>query len=385
MAEVKTDRPVVAIWRNAWLPRSETFIRDHVSSLTRWHPLLLGLRRVVDGLDVVPHLAPFADHGPRHWVGAVCSRAGYLGVYESILRRRRAQLVHAHFGTNAVDFLPVVRRSRLPLVVSFHGFDLSTALSGAGGAGYRARLEQLWSYASLLLTPSDHLANRLLSLGAPPAKVRRHYLGIDLSAGSSAPTGPPAGIVFVGRLIAQKGATDLLEAVARLPDRLRTTTPVTIVGDGPQRHQLEERAATVPGGQIRFLGAQPSEVVAQELSRAAILCCPSRAARSGDTEGFGQVYLEAARAGVPAVAYRFGGVVESVLDGVTGLLAPEGDTEALSRHLRTLLDDPRAAAALGAGGARRVRDHFDLAARTAVLESSYDQVVAETAVLREAR
>lgn len=376
MTETPADRPVVAVWRDAWLPGSETFIRDHVTSLTRWQPLLLGLRRVPDGLKVTPHRAPFAEQGPRRWAWAVSRRMGYLGVYESILRRRRPRLVHAHFGTDAVGVLPVARRHRLPIVVTFHGFDLSTALLGAAGTLYRERLLGLWSYASLLLPVSGEMEQRLRDLGAPADKIRRHYLGVDLSTPTPVAPGPPRGILYVGRLIPRKGVADLIDAVAALPERLRTTTPVTIIGNGPERGALEQRAESVPGGHFRFLGAQPSAVVAEELSQAAILCCPSRAVREVDIEAFGQVFLEAARAGVPAVAYRHGGVPEAVEDGVTGLLAPEGDVQVLSQHLGTLLDDPSRAAAFGAAGRRRVRDHFDLRQQAVLLESLYDQVVA---------
>jgi colanic acid/amylovoran biosynthesis glycosyltransferase len=379
MAESPTHPPVVAVWRDAWLPRSETFIRDHVTSLRRWQPLLLGLRRVEGGLGVEPHRAPFANHGLRRWAWAACRRTGYLGVYDSILRRQRPRLMHAHFGTNAVEILPVAQRVRLPLVVSFHGIDVTTALLGPGGARYRERLERLWNYASLLLPVSDDLERRLLALGAPPDKVRRHYMGINVATLAPVSSTPRSGIVYVGRLIAQKGVADLIDAVAQLPEH-RRSTPVTIIGDGPERQALQAQAAAVRGARIRFLGPQSNDVVADELSRAAILSCPSRAVRPTDTEGFGQVFLEAARAGVPSVAYRFGGVVEAVQDGVTGLLAPEGDVAALSAHLLTLLDDPELAARLGAAGADRVRQHFDLTQQSAILESLYDQVAAGATV-----
>ena len=384
MTAAQADRPVVAVWRDAWLPGSETFIRDHVTSLTRWQPLLLGLHRVPGGLDVIPHRAPFAEHGPRWWAWRLSRRTGYRGVYDSVLRRRAPRLMHAHFGTNAVEVLPVVRRRGLPLVVTFHGFDLSTALLGAAGAAYRARLELVWSYASLLLPVSAEMERRLLDLDAPVEKIHRHYLGVDLTAPTPTGSTPRQGILYVGRLIPRKGVADLIAAVAALPDRLRTSTPVTIIGDGLERPALERQAERVAGARISFLGSQPSAAVAAELGRAALLCCPSRTVRPADTEAFGQVFLEAARAGVPSVAYRHGGVPEAVEDGVTGLLAPEGDVAALSQHLVTFLDRPRLAAAFGAAGMRRVREQFDLRKQSILLEALYDQVAAAAVPRRAA-
>lgn len=374
---------MVVVWRNVWLPGSETFIRDHVAALERWRPLLLGLRRVPDGLEVRPYWAPFAREGLRRLAGAAARRVGYLGVYEPALIRHRPGLVHAHFGPDALDVLPIARRNRLPLVVTFHGYDLSNELHAPHAARYRERLAQLWDYASLLLPVSDELERRLLELGAPADKIRRHYLGMDLSLGSAQVPGARAGIVYVGRLIPRKGVADLIDAVAALPDRLRATTPVTIIGSGPEREALEERAAAVPGVDIRFLGPQSREVVAQELSRAAVFCGPSRTIRPGDIEAFGQVFLEAARAGVPSVAYRHGGVTEAVADGVTGLLAAEGDVHGLSQRLARLLDDPDLARELGAAGKRRVAERFDLRERTRILEDLYDSVVSGRPIERE--
>jgi glycosyltransferase involved in cell wall biosynthesis len=108
----------------------------------------------------------------------------------------------------------------------------------------------------------------------------------------------------------------------------------------------------------------------------AIFCGPSQRAANGDAEGLGMVFIEAALAGLPVVAYRHGGVVEAVDDRSTGLLAPEGDVEALSENLAALLAEPERARALGQAGARRAAELFELATQAAKLELLYDQVAA---------
>jgi len=384
MSSRPPDPPLVAVWRTAWLPGSETFIRDHVTALRRWRPLLLGLRRLADGLDVVPARAPYGDAGLRRLAWSVGRRTGYLGAHDDLLLRRRPRLVHAHFGPDAVEVLPICRRHRLPLVVTFHGYDLSSELHTPHAEHYRARLADLFGYASLLLPVSHELERRLLELGAPPAKVQQHYLGVDLDRPGSPPRQEREGIVYVGRLIPRKGVADLIEAVALLPEALRTSTPVTIIGDGPERERLQRRAAEVPGARIHFRGRQPPEVVADALAGAAVFCGPSRTVAEGDTEAFGLVFLEAARAATPAVGYRHGGVVEAVVDGETGLLAAEGDVAGLRDRLVRLLHDPALAARLGAAGERRLRMEFDLRRQTEILETRYDEVLTQP-VTRKAR
>lgn len=116
--------------------------------------------------------------------------------------------------------------------------------------------------------------------------------------------------------------------------------------------------------------------MAAGLAASALFAGPAKVGPDGDAEEFGRVFLEAARAGLSVVAYRHGGVPEVVADGVTGLLADEGDVTGLSAALARLLDD---AAALWAemikSGWRRVEEEFDVRVQTGLLEELYDRVV----------
>ena len=261
MPGVQDPRPAVAVWRSLWLPPSETFVRDHVRGLRRWDPVTLGLYREENGLGVVPDLAPFTRHGPWSAVVGPLSRLGYPGVYDSVIRRRRPALVHAHFGTGATEVLPIARRHHLPLLVTFHGHDVFRAPQEDPSGRYLRRLQQVFDYADRLLPVSEYIADRLLELGAPQEKMLVHYLGIPLGdrtgpAVLREPDSPRDGLLFVGRLVARKGVDDLLRAYELLPQDLRRATPLRIVGDGPERRRLESLAAQVPGADIEFLGTR---------------------------------------------------------------------------------------------------------------------------------
>jgi colanic acid/amylovoran biosynthesis glycosyltransferase len=322
--------------------------------------------------DPRPDRAPFARTGPRRRLGSLSARTGYAGVFDRTVRTHRPRLVHAHFGTDAAAVLPVSQRLRLPLVVTFHGYDVLHA--PATDPRYAARLSDLFAGARVLLAVSDFLADRLVDLGAPPAKVRVHYLGIPVHKPFASLAAPREGIAFIGRLRPRKGADDLISAYARLPPYLRRANPLLIVGDGPQRAELEERARAVPDGTITFLGVQPPPEVADVLRSCLVFAGPSKSVPDGDTEAFGLVYLEAALAGAAVIAYAEGGVPEAVVDGVTGLLSPPADVARLAANLERLLTDAGLRARLGAAGQRRVIDAFDIVTRTAVLEALYDEV-----------
>lgn len=378
---------VVAVWRSLWLPPSETFIRDHVVSLRRWRPLLLGLASVDDRLGLSPDRAPFGASGWRRIVGRISRRTGYVGVYDAGLRTSRAALMHAHFSTDAIECLPVARRHRIPLVVTAHGYDVMAAPRRSDGDGVLQGLRRVFEQASLILPVSQFLAGQLLELGAPAEKVRVHYLGIPRIA--AIPRPDSAGrvtlgatsrrddvhgrIVFIGRLVDGKGVEDLIRAYAQLPASVRHQTTLDIVGDGPLSGSARLAAAGIEG-RVVWHGHVCPERVAQLLSTASVFVGPSQPAASGWNEALGLVFLEAARAGLPVVAYRTGGVPEAVVHGSTGLLAEVGDSGALSRHIHTLLSDVELAAAFGRAGQERVLRDFDLMRQTQRLEALYDEV-----------
>lgn len=364
-------RPVVAVWKSSWLPSSQTFVANQLQAMHRWQPLLLGIRRVPDGLPVAPDRAPFGAGPVGRLTHRLSAATGYVGVYDGLIRSSGATVVHAHFGTSAVAVLPVARRHGLPLVVTFHGYDVTSEArrTDAAGRRYRERLAGVFDYADTLIAVSDYIAGRLVSLGAPENKIRVQFIGIPTDGPAPAPLASRRGIVFVGRLVERKGVGDLLGAMAALPQELRSVG-LTIVGDGPLRGSLEAVARRA-GLNVTWRGFETPAGVIEVLRESAVFCAPSVAAAPEDAEAFGMVYLEAALQGLPVVAYATGGVPQAVVDGVTGLLAPEKDVAALSHHLQALLTTPELAAALGTSGRERVLRDFDVVARTAELEDIY--------------
>jgi glycosyltransferase involved in cell wall biosynthesis len=93
-------------------------------------------------------------------------------------------------------------------------------------------------------------------------------------------------------------------------------------------------------------------------------------------EPFGIVPLEAMACAVLVVGTAVGGLLDTVVDGVTGLLVRPGDPPALAAAIATLLADDRLRIAMGAAGQRRVKDHFRWTAVAARTESAYRRALA---------
>jgi len=269
------------------------------------------------------------------------------------------------------------RRLRIPLIVTLHGWDVTAGprQPGRRGARHRRRIRAVFRSATTVLAVSEYIAEQAVRHGADPAKVVVHYLGIPLPEQLHAADdggAEPCDVLFAGRLVEKKGVADLLDALERSAPTARTV----IVGDGPLRAELE-RDARARSLDVEFTGMLPPEALRRRLEQAKVFAAPSRTAADGDAEGFGLVFLEAAAAGLPVVAYAHGGVPEAVQDGVTGLLAPEGHVAALGDALDRLLTDEELRRTLGDNAARRVVAEFDIRRRAGELERLYGRLVGD--------
>jgi glycosyltransferase involved in cell wall biosynthesis len=159
-------------------------------------------------------------------------------------------------------------------------------------------------------------------------------------------------IAMVGRLVRHKGVDVVLDAVARVP-----ASRVVIVGDGPERAQLERRAqAPDLAGRVTFVGAVPR---AEALSILAGVDC---AVLASDWENLPHAAVEALAVGTPVVATSVGGVPEVVHDGVNGLLVPARRPDLLADAIARLQGDH----ALRAGLASAARPSVEPIARERV-------------------
>jgi glycosyltransferase involved in cell wall biosynthesis len=103
---------------------------------------------------------------------------------------------------------------------------------------------------------------------------------------------------------------------------------------------------------------------------------PSEVGADGDREGVPNALLEAMASGLPVCATQHGGIPEAVQHGVSGLLVPEGDADALAAQMLGLTESPEWYSEMSAAAAKRVADEFELGAQTRRLEGIYSEVIA---------
>ncbi|MBC7881128.1 MAG: glycosyltransferase [Anaerolineae bacterium] len=362
----------VGIFRLDFPSPSETFIREQAAHLRHFQPIFV-VRTPMEAFAGIS----VGEEWQRKWFTLSRSPACFQDQHAL----KSLQILHAHFGPDAVYALPLAERLNIPLVTTFHGYDATTKDS----VFLRSRSVKNWHYllgrktlsckGSLFIAVSKHIKNQLLSKGFPESKIVVHHIGIDVEKFN--PKTLPSQeryILSVGRHTAKKGMATLLQAFARITWQFPNVKLIQI-GTGGLTESLV--ALTKELGitkQVRFLGAQPHSEVQKWMRGAEIFVLPSETAPDGDSEGLPMVLGEASASGIPVVSTWHSGIPEIVLHGETGLLSAEKDSVRLADHLALLLSDPGLGKELGRRGREHILDCFDIRKQTAKLEVIYRQL-----------
>ncbi len=215
---------------------------------------------------------------------------------------------------------------------------------------------------------SQAIADLLARAGVEQQKIRYIPSGIETSRfeveHARGERGDGATVVgCLGGLDERKGHRYLIEAAARLKAQ-GLKIHYKIAGDGPLRARLESDVARAGlRDEVRFMGFVDD--AAEFLAGIDLVAMPSL------FEGLGVAALEAMAAAKPVVAFRVGGLAESVVDGVTGLLVPPREAVSLASAIAKLVSSPALAKTMGRQGRERVRQHFSLENMARQNESYY--------------
>jgi glucosyltransferase len=376
----------VLVYRSVLLPHSETFIKEQMLAFKAWRGVLVGRRLLgqlpLDGLDVIA-LEP-AHPGTITRVASKLRRQFGVAPRIDALQREAPDLLHVHFGTDALEALPIAVALGIPLLVTLHGYDINIHRdwweAGYGGWDMRRYPKRLLALAHRpfvrFIAVSEAIRKQAIAYGIPAVKITTRHIGIDTCRFTPAPV--PVGaraprILFVGRLIENKGCQYLIEAMAHVRARVPNAKAI-VIGDGPMRECLERQARECIAN-VEFRGRQPHSEVRRELGLARTVCVPSVTIESGASEGLPTVIPEAQSCGVPVVTSARGGATEGIIHGETGFAFKERDADALAAHICTVLTDDGLATRLGLAARRFALDNFDIRKCTAALEDVYESIV----------
>lgn len=402
---VELPRGRVAILLKGWPRLSETFIAQEILALqqaglafelvslrhptdTKTHPIHDAVTADVTYLPEYLHLAPLRVL--RAW-----RRARRLPGYKTAYRAWRADLARDKTRNRIRRFgqACVVAAEVAPRVASLYAHFMHTPGSVARYASLMtglpyalsAHARDIWTIpdwekrekladCTWLTTCTATNVAHLQGLAPEPERVFLMYHGLDLARFPPAPEHPvdrrPVEVISVGRRVAKKGYDTLLTALAKLPPDLDWR--FTHIGGGPLKTDLEALAAALGiEDRVTWRGSQAQTEVIAAYQQADIFVLASRIDADGDRDGLPNVLMEAASQRLACVATNVSAIPEFLEQGVSGLMVPPDDPNALAQALARLISDPALRARLAAAAEARVRAVFEFGVQIAPLMARF--------------
>jgi colanic acid/amylovoran biosynthesis glycosyltransferase len=356
-------------------------IYRQIAGLKRCAPVVIAQKREnaerfpFEGVHIVPK--PRTHFLRRFWFRQLRDKPWQISAAElrellSVLSETRARLLHIYFGHIAVHLLPLIRAWKNPSIVSFHGADVMVDMNKPA---YREATLQMLDAVTLILVRSESLRRAVTDLGCDPEKIEIQRTGIPLQEfpfrERAVPKNDEWRFMQAGRLIEKKGLPVTLRAFSTFLKQ-HPNARLTIAGEGPLLPELQKFARELGvTDRVSFKGFISQEKLREIYYRSQIFLHPSQTGQDGNQEGIPNSMLEAMATGLPVFATEHGGIPEAIDNGVSGVLVPERDDEALARALLNAAQDPGLLWRIGHEGSSAVRKNFDLCTQAQRLEEIY--------------
>lgn len=301
----------------------------------------------------------------RHSSGRLRDYAFAFSVAWTLFRERRDYQL-AYFlmqGLHLATGLPVARWLGKAIVMKVSGSSIVTIMRRSWIGRLELRWLSKWAFRVMIL--NEGMAEEARAAGLEPRRLLWMPNPVDTDAFAPcgggrkqemrARLGIPAQaavVVFTGRLAPEKELFSLLGAfqavVRRMPDAL-----LILLGDGPSRASLEERAGQLGlSASVRFAGNQPASGIPNWLQAGDLFTLVS------SNEGFPCSLVEAMSAGLASVVSDIPANAQLIDSDVHGLRVPVGDEAGIAEAISRLLGDPESRARMGAAARRRVAENY---------------------------
>ena len=374
------NNKVIAHYHEIYLNLTETFIYEYISKIKAYNVLFIS--RQLMNLEHFPferiyslsQLNEIGDSINRR-LKRLYKREMY---FEYLLRRKRARLIHAHFGNNGWEMLPYKEKIGIPLITTFYGFDMSSLPKDKI---WQERYQHLFREGDLFLVEGSHMKRKLTELGCPSKKIRIQHIAIDVDQfkyiDRKHVLDEKIRILFCGRFVEKKGLIYAIKAIEILIKKGVTNIELTVIGDGELRPEIEKYILENQlKNYVTMIGIQPLSLFPQFMYNSHIMLQPSLTAKDGNSEGGAPtVLLEAQATGLPIVSTLHADIPEVVRDGKSGFLVPERDHEAMAEKLIYLIKHPEDRKSMGIQGREHIEKNYNIEKEVKKLEQIYSGMI----------
>ncbi len=271
-------------------------------------------------------------------------------------------IIHCQFGTLGPIALSLKEAGILngKLITTFRGIDISSHVDKQGDRVY----EDLFQQGNFFLANCDFFRQRAIKIGCDRMKIIVHGSGIDCSKFTFTPryfpTDGTVRIATTGRLVEKKGIEYAIRGIAKLVKN-NSNLEYNIIGDGILKEDLQTLIRELNLTHIvKLVGYKQQEEIIEILDKSHIFIAPSVTAADGNQDAPVNTLKEAMAMGLPVISTFHGGIPELVEDGISGLLVPERDENAIANKLNYLLEHPQIWPEMGKAGCARVKEKYDM-------------------------
>jgi len=378
---------IIAHSVRSYLFRTGSWIYSQISHLKKYQPLVITTRK--RNLDIFPvkKIYSLSDlNGLNRFFQRQYAKLTnfYYPFFFKVLKENKVSLIHSHFGNRGFFDLALKQKLKIPQVTTFYGHDVSMLPQEER---WRKRFEVLFKQCDLMLAEGNYMKKSLLELGCPDHKVKVQHLGIDPEKIPFIPRKlndhQKVKILIAGTFREKKGITYALEAFAKLAPHYKNIE-VTLIGDaGRSERETNYKKEIITiintrniAEKVNYLGFLPYPAFIEEAKNNHIFLSPSIHPSDGETEGGAPVTLiEMSAYGMPIISTFHCDIPEVVVDGKSGFLVPEKDTNGLAERLEHLINHTELWESMGRVGRKHIEEEFNIVKQAAKLEALYDSLL----------
>lgn len=368
---------VVAHLLGVYLFHTGTWIYSQLTNIKNFKNIVFS--ETLRNLDLFPFDSVYSSDQylfPKKMLNRILRKItnNHYRFFYPICKKENVGLLHAHFGFQAARSLKLKKKTKLPMITTFYGNDISQY---PRNPYWRRLYIRLFDEGELFTVEGNFMKKSLIELGCDDQKIIVQHLGINIDEypykKRNVKNYDRIKILICASFREKKGIIYAIKAISKL-SKLKKYIILNIIGDGELRTEIEILINKLNLSDcIKLLGIKNHKNTINEMYNSNIYLAPSVTAADGDTEGGAPVSLiEALATGLPAISTYHADIPEVLMDGKSGFLVPERDVDALAERLEYLINNTKLWGKMGCNGRKHVEQNYNLTTQVKKLEDIYN-------------